>query len=181
MKHETHDEGIYGVLAEFDSAQKLVEATEAAKKAGYNEIDAYSPFPIEGLTEIIGFKTKLPAIVLTGGIVGGVAGFGMCFFANAIHYPLIIGGKPLNAWPAWIPITFELTVLFAAFSAVIGMLALNGFPQPYHPLFHVPRFELATREAFFLCIESKDPKFDAARTREFLNSLNPIEVNDVPW
>jgi hypothetical protein len=172
---------IYGVVAEFDSAQKLVDATAAAKHAGYNDFEAYSPFPIEAISEIIGFKTKLPAIVLAGGITGGLAGFGMCFFANAIHYPLIIGGKPLNAWPAWIPITFELTVLFAAFSAVIGMFALNGFPQPYHPLFNVQRFELATREKFFLCIESKDPKFDAANTRAFLQTLHASEVTDVPW
>lgn len=174
-------EGIYGVVAEFDSAQALVDATYAAKKAGYNEIEAYSPFPIETLTEIIGFKTKLPSIVLAAGLTGGATGFGMCYFANVIHYPLIIGGKPLNSWPAWIPITFELTILFAALSAVIGMLALNGFPQPYHPLFNLPRFEAATRDKFFLCIESKDPKFDAVRAREFLTTLNPTEVNDVPW
>lgn len=172
----------YGMIAEFATAQELVDAAAAATKAGYGKVEAYSPFPIEPLEEAIGFHhTKLPLIVLAGGITGGLSGFGMCYYANVFSYPLIIGGKPLNSWPAFIPITFELTVLFAAFSAVIGMLALNGFPMPYHPLFNVDRFSRVTRDGFFLAIESDDPKYDAATTRDFLMSLKPVEVNDVPW
>jgi hypothetical protein len=172
----------YGAVAEFATAQELVDAAAAATQAGYRKVEAYSPFPIEALEEAIGFPhTKLPMIVLAGGIIGGLSGFGMCFYANVISYPLIIGGKPLNSWPAFIPITFELTVLFAAFSAVIGMLALNGFPMPYHPLFNVERFSRVTRDGFFLCIESDDPKYDTSSTRDFLLSLKPVEVNDVPW
>jgi hypothetical protein len=172
----------YGIMAEFDSPQHLMEAAEAASHAGYTVMDAYTPFPIEGLAEATGHHANwVPKIVLTGGIIGGLTGFGMQYFANVIHYPLIVGGKPLNSWPAFIPITFELTILFAALSAVLGMLALNGLPMPYHPVFNVPRFAFASRDQFFLCIESRDPKFDKASTREFLQSLSPREVNDVPW
>lgn len=173
---------IYGVMAEFGSAQALSDAANAAAKAGWTKMDAYSPFPIHGLAESMGFtRTWVPQIVLAMGITGGLTGFGMQYFAYVIHYPMLIGGKPLNSWPAWIPITFELTILFAAFSAVIGMLALNGFPQPYHPVFNVERFTGASRDRFFLCLESDDPRFDPGRAREFLGSLNPVEVNDVPW
>jgi hypothetical protein len=172
----------YGVMAEFDSPQTLVHAADAAREAGYTVMDAYTPFPVEGLAEAVGFHdNKVPMIVLTGGVIGGLAGFGMQYFAQVLHYPLIIGGKPLNAWPAYIPITFELTVLFASLTAVFGMLALNGLPMPYHPVFNTPRFAMASRDRFFLCIESRDPKFEIARTREFLQGLHPVEVNDVPW
>ncbi len=172
----------FGVVAAFDDAKTLVAAARAAREAGYTEIEAYSPFPIEGLHDAIGFhSSKLPAIVLAGGIIGGLSGFGMQFFAQAIHYPLNIGGRPLNSWPMWIPITFEMTILFATFAAVIGMVALNGLPQPYHPLFNVSRFSAASRDQFFLCIESADPKFSPLEARRFLESQKPLEVNDVPW
>jgi hypothetical protein len=170
----------YGVMAEFDTATALLAAARRAREAGFTRMDAYSPFPIHGLHEEIGFrKTILPLLVLAAGVIGAVSGFFMQWYASVIHYPLNIGGKPLNSWPAFIPITFEVTVLFAAITAVFGMLALNGFPQPYHPVFNVARFQTASRDRFFLCIESDDPKFGEARA--FLQDLTAVEVSDVPW
>lgn len=181
MKAKAHAP-FYGLMAEFDDPKSLLVAAKKASEAGYTKMDAYSPFPIHGLHEAIGFKkTWLPTIVLTGGILGALGGFGMQYFASVIHYPLNIGGRPLNSWPAFIPITFEVTVLLAAFSAVFGMIALNGLPQPYHPVFNVKRFQFASRDQFFLCIESEDPRFESGETRRFLQSLNPVEVTDVPW
>jgi hypothetical protein len=175
-------EGTYGVIAEFTDPQELLTAANAAREAGYTELDAYSPFPIHGLSDAIGFKhSRLSAVVLAGGIIGGLAGFFMCWYANVVWYPLNIGGKPYNSWPAWIPITFECTILFAAFAAVLGMLALNGLPMPYHPVFNVPRFDQASRDKFFLVIQARDPKFDIDVVWQFLESLGPREVTDVPW
>jgi len=175
-------EGTYGVIAEFTDPQELLDAANAAREAGYTELDAYSPFPIHGLSEAIGFHhSRLSAVVLGGGIIGGLSGFFMCWYANVIWYPLNIGGKPYNSWPAWIPITFECTILFAAFAAVLGMLALNGLPMPYHPVFNVPRFDQASRDKFFLVIQARDPKFDIDAVWKFLESLGPREVTDVPW
>jgi hypothetical protein len=175
-------EGTYGVIAEFTDPQELLDAANAAREAGYTELDAYSPFPIHGLADAIGFHhSRLSAVVLAGGIVGGLAGFFMCWYANVIWYPLNIGGKPYNSWPAWIPITFECAILFAAFAAVLGMLALNGLPMPYHPVFNVPRFDQASRDKFFLVIQARDPKFDIDAVWKFLESLGPREVTDVPW
>jgi hypothetical protein len=175
-------EGTYGVIAEFGDPQELLDAANKAREEGYTELDAYSPFPIHGLAEAIGFHhSRLSAVVLGGGILGGLAGFFMCWYANVVWYPLNIGGKPYNSWPAWIPITFECTILFAAFAAVFGMLALNGLPMPYHPVFNVPRFDQASRDKFFLVIQARDPKFDIDDVWKFLESLGPREVTDVPW
>jgi hypothetical protein len=171
---------LYGVLAEFDTPDELLAATQRAREAGYRQMDAYTPFPIEGLAEALGFhRTHLPLIVLLGGIVGGVGGYLMQYWIAAIDYPLNIGGRPLHSWPAFIPVTFELTILGAALAAVLGMLVLNGLPMPYHPLFHVPRFALVTRNCFFLCIEARDPQFDRDETRRFLTSVKAREVSDV--
>lgn len=174
--------GTYGVIAEFTSPAELMAAAEAARDAGYTDMDAFSPFPIHGLHEAVGMRsTGMSAIVLGGGIIGGISGFFMCWYANVISYPLNIGGKPLNSWPAWIPITFECTILLAAFAAVFGMLALNGLPMPYHPVFNVRRFDQASRDKFFLVIQARDPKFDFEGVWQFLEALHPREVVDVPW
>jgi len=171
---------LYGVLAEFTTPDELLAATQRAYEAGYRRMDAYTPFPVEGLAAALGFqRTRLPLIVLLGGIVGGLGGYFMQYWIAAIDYPLNIGGRPFNSWPAFIPVTFELTILVAALAAVLGLLVLNGLPRPYHPLFNVPRFELATRNGFFLCIEARDPQFDRDATRRFLESVKAREVYDV--
>jgi Alternative complex III, ActD subunit len=167
-------------MAEFESPTALVAAAHRTREDGYRKFDAYTPFPIEELHEAIdATHTGVPLLVLLGGIVGGFSGFGLEYWVSAVAYPLNIGGRPYDSWPAFIPITFELTVLFASLTAVFGMLALNRLPKPYHPVFNAPRFELASRDRFFLCIESADPKFDVAATRRFLESLGPREVTDV--
>jgi ActD protein len=171
---------LYGLIAEFDDPTSLVAATERAHAEGYRCMDAYSPFPIEELHHALGaHMTRLPLIVLIGGLVGCVGGYALQYWASAIAYPLNVGGKPLHSWPAFIPVTFECTILVAALSAVLGMLALNGLPMPYHPVFNVPRFALASRNRFFLCIEAIDPKFDLETTRHFLETLSPREVATV--
>jgi hypothetical protein len=172
---------IYGLLAEFDSPTALVEAAQQARQAGYRRMDGYSPFPIEELAEALGFeKSSVPLVVLIGGILGGSLGYLMQYWISVINYPLNIGGRPLNSWPAFIVVTFEMTILGAALFTVLGMLALNGLPEPYHPVFHVERFAFATRDRFFLCIEARDPKFDRAATQKFLEGLKPKQVLEVP-
>jgi hypothetical protein len=175
-----HSPDVYGLMAEFQDPNELVAAAHRAYHEGYRRMDAYSPLPIEELHEAMGLPhTKLPMIVLIGGIIGGMSGFALQSWASIIAYPLNIAGKPLFSWPAFIPVTFECTILGAALSAVFGMLALNGLPQPYHPVFNVPRFSLASRNGFFLCIEAVDGKFDVSGTREFLESLGASEVTTV--
>jgi hypothetical protein len=171
---------IYGLMAEFETPEQVLQAALRTHAAGYQKIDAYTPIPVEGLAEAVGFDwTSLPIVVFIGGLLGGCTGFGMCWYANVISFPMNVGGKPLNSWPAWIPITFELTILGAALSAVIGMLAMNGLPTPYHPVFNVPRFALATTDRFFLCIKSRDKAFDLARTKAFLEELKPQGVFEI--
>ena len=167
-------------MAEFDNPTDLVAAARRTYEEGYRRINGYSPFPIEELSDAIGFhKTRLPLIVLIGGIIGGVGGYLMQYYLSAIAYPLNVGGRPFHSWPSFIPITFETTVLFAALSAVFGMLALNNLPQPYHPVFNAPQFALATRDKFFLAIEARDPLFDLEKTKQFMETLGPLEVFDV--
>src|ERR671916_1433471 len=172
---------IYGVIAQFENPSDVVAAARRAYEEGYRRMDAYSPYPIEALSEAIGFhKSRLPLIVLIGGIVGCLGGYLMQYWMNAYDYALNVGGKPQHSWPAFIPITFETTVLGAALAAIFGMLALNGLPEPYHPVFNTPNFALATRDRFFLLIESRDPKFDRAATAAFLRGLEGArEVTDV--
>jgi hypothetical protein len=172
---------IYGMLAEFDSPTALVAAAHHTHAAGYEKIDAYSPFPVEGLAEAIGFhKNAVPLVVLIGGLIGGLSGYAMQYWISAIAYPLNVGGKPYHSWPAFIIVTFEMTILFAGLSAVFGMLALNGLPMPYHPVFNAPRFAFATKDRFFLIVFCSDPKYDGIRTRQFLESLAPKSIAEVP-
>ena len=179
MAHQ-HPTPIYGLIAEFDEPSSLVLAAHRARAEGYRRMDAYSPFPIEELHDALGMHhTGLPLIVLLGGLVGCLGGYLLQYWTSAVSYPVNIGGKPFHSWPAFIPVTFECTILVAALSAVFGMLALNGLPQPYHPVFNVPRFALATRNRFFLCIEATDPLFDHDRTCAFLETLEPREVSEV--
>jgi Protein of unknown function (DUF3341) len=172
--------GIYGLMAEFEEPSQLVAAAHRAYHEGYRQMDAYSPYPIEELHEALGaHHSRLPLIVLIGGLCGCLGGYLLQYWVSAIAYPLNVGGKPFHSWPAFVPVTFECTILAASLSAVLGMLALNRLPMPYHPVFNVPRFALASRNRFFLCIEAVDPRFDIAATRRFLETLNPREVSTV--
>jgi len=171
---------VYGIMAEFEDEHSLLHAAREAYKEGYRNMDAYSPIPVLGLPEAIGApKSKVPLIVLIFGLTGAITGWLLQYWVTVIAYPLNVGGKPLVSWPMWVPIIFELMILFGAFSAFFGMLALNRLPEPYHPVFNVPGFERASQDRFFLCIEAKDPKFDRFYTREFLKSLGAVEVSDV--
>lgn len=173
-------EPLYGLIAEFDSPTALVAAARRTREEGYRRVEAYSPFPIHGLTEALGIRqTKLPLVVLAGGLLGTGTALLMQWFSAAVHYPVNVGGRPLASWPMFIPITFELTILFAALFAVFGMLGMNGLPMPYHPVFNAPRFALASRDRFFLCVEAKDAMFDLARTRAFLEGLGAQDVTEV--
>jgi hypothetical protein len=172
---------IYGIMAEFDSPTDLVAAARRTYEAGYQRIDAYSPFPIEELSEAIGFHhNAVPLVVLIGGLVGCVSGYFLQYWISVITYPINVGGRPLHSWPAFIVVTFEMTILCAGIAAVLGMLALNGLPMPYHPVFNVPRFAFATKDRFFLMVFSNDPKFNTIETRRFLEALGPRSISEVP-
>lgn len=173
-------EAIYGVTAEFGTPEGLLHAAEKAYAEGYRDMDAYSPFPVHGLSEAIGFKKSAVApITLAGGLAGALGGFLFQYWASGIAYPLNVGGRPYMSWPSFIPITFEMGVLAAAFSAVISMIVLNGLPRPHHPIFNAKNFERCSNDKFFLCIEATDEQFDTGKTQEFLNSLDPTGVSVV--
>ena len=176
-----NDASVYGLMAEFDSPQQLLDAAHKAHGAGYKKMDAFSPFPVEGLAEAIGFhKNMVPFVVLVGGIIGGLSGYLLQYYVAVITYPINVGGRPYHSWPSFIIVTFEMTILFAGLSAVFGMLALNGLPMPYHPVFNVAEFAKASDNKFFLVVFSTDPKYDAARTRDFLKGLAPRAISEVP-
>ncbi|HEY83684.1 MAG TPA: DUF3341 domain-containing protein [Chloroflexi bacterium] len=170
---------LYGLMAEFESPEELEAATQRTVDAGYRKVEAYSPMPIEGLAEKLGFDTNIQYLVLVGGVAGLILGFGLQYYAAVISYPWIIGGRPFNSFPAFIIIIFELTILLASFAAVFGMIGLNGLPQPYHPVFNAPGFERASQDRFFLCIERIDGKFNVEKTTQFLENLDPINVTEV--
>ena len=173
-------EKLYGIMAEFDTPTQLVDAARAVRDAGYTKTDAFSPFPLHEIDEALGIKRSiLPYLIFAGGITGLMAGIGLQYFVHVYDWPIIVGGRPHFSLPAFIPPAYELTILFASATAVFGMLFLNGLPAPYHPVFNVPRFALATREKFFLIIESADDKYDYEETKSFMESLNPQEVFDV--
>jgi hypothetical protein len=172
---------VYGLLAEFDSPSELLAATRRAYGEGYRKMEAYSPFPVHEVAEALGMqKSYVPLVTLVGGILGGLTAYLLQYWINVIAYPINIGGRPLHSWPAFIIVTFEMTVLFAGIAATFGMFALNGLPQPYHPIFNSEEFAEATRDKFFLCIESTDPRFERADTEKFLLDLNPKAVTEVP-
>lgn len=172
---------IYGMMAEFDSPTALIDAARRTHAAGYRKMDAYSPFPIEGLAEEIGFHhDEVPLVVLIGAMIGGISGYLMQYWCDAVDYPINVGGRPYHSWPAFIVITFEMTILFGGISALFGMLALNGLPMPYHPVFNVPRFSSASKDRFFLIVFSTDPKYKTSDTRSFLEGLQPRSISEVP-
>jgi hypothetical protein len=172
---------LYGLMAEFEHPEELLDAARRAHDAGYRKMGAYAPIPVEGLSAVMGHaRTRLPVITFIGGVLGGLTGYLMQYYASVIHYPLNVGGRPLHSWPAFLPITFELTVLGAALFTVLAILGLNGLPTPYHPVFNVPAFKLATRNRFFLSIQTRDPRFALGDTRSFLESLHPLAIHEVP-
>ena len=171
---------VYGLVAEFETTDAILRAAERSTAEGYTKHDVYSPFPIHGIEEKLNQPfTKLPWVIFTAGALGGIGAFVLQTWTSAVDYPLNIGGKPLFSWPAFIPVTFECTVLLAAFTAVAGMLLFNRLPQPYHPVFDAPNFERATIDRFFLEIQATDPRFDPVKTRVFLESLGPVRVSEV--
>ena len=172
---------IYGLMAEFDQVTDLVDAVKHTRAAGYRQFDAYTPFPVEAVAEAMGVhRNRLPLIVLLGGLIGFVSGYALAYWTSVIDFPLNVGGRPLHSWPAFIPVTFETTVLGAAIATVLGMFALNGLPMPYHPVFNVPRFVMASKDRFFLIVFSTDPKYEPASTRRFLESLGARSISEVP-
>jgi hypothetical protein len=171
---------VYGLMAEFPSAEALIEAAHQVHAAGYEKVDAFTPYPIEAVSEALALpRSKVPLVVLLGGLLGGTGGYLLQYWSQVIRYPMIIGGRPFHSWSAFIVPTFECTILGASLAAVVGMIIINGLPQPYHPVFNVPRFALASRDRYFLVIEARDPKFDSDATRRFLAGLNASEVSEV--
>lgn len=171
---------LYGLAAEFHTAAQLLEATRASRSQGYRRMDAYSPLPVEGLTEALGLRpTRLPQLVLAGGVAGALLGFGLQYYLTVVDYPLNVGGRPLNSWPAFMPVSFELGILFAALTAFVGMLVRNRQLEFYHPIFNAPSFQYGSQDRFFLCIEAGDPRFDPEAIRRFLLEAGATEVFEV--
>lgn len=171
---------IHGIIARFESADALVAAARVARDRGYRRMDAYSPMPVHGLSDVLNADDpRLPWLVFLCGTVGAVLGYGLQYFVSVIDYPLNVGGRPLHSWPSFIPVTFETTVLLAAFGAVFGMFAMNGLPRPHHPVFAAPNFDRASQDGFFLCIEASDPKFDADSVRNLLRESGGVDVEEV--
>jgi hypothetical protein len=180
MSIDMRNARLAGIMAEFDGPQKLLAAAKAVKKEGYERFDAFTPYPIEELNHVIaGEESRLPLMVFLGGLFGFIGGFSLQYWINVYAFPMNIGGRPLNSWPAFIVPTFEMTILFAGITAVLGMFALNGLPHPHHPVFNVDRFALATNDKFFLWIEVDDPQFELAKVRSFLEGLSSVAVSDV--
>lgn len=178
---ETKSSNLFGLLAKYETPEDLVAATRRAYEAGYRKFDAYTPYPVAGLSQAMGLRpSPLPWVILAGGVAGAVTGFAMQWFATVIAYPLNIGGRPLFSWPTYIPITFELTILLAAFAGFFGLIALARFPQPYHPVFRSDDFnEHASQDAFYLGIEARDPQFNLDQTRQFLQSSGAAQVTEI--
>jgi hypothetical protein len=175
-----HRQRCFGVLGEYETGAALLEAIERAKAGGFTKMEAYTPLPMHAVSEALGHTNDLPKYVLAGGVLGAVVGFGLQYYASVVHYPMNVGGRPLNSWPSFIPVTFELTILFAALTAVLGMLALNGLPRPHHPVLGVPEFETASRDRFFLLVLHYDPRFDADRALAVLHGTQALSVQEVP-
>jgi hypothetical protein len=175
-----HAHRCFGVLAQYASGAALLDAIERAKGDGFTKLEAYTPLPMHDVIHALGHENDLPKYVLGGGVLGALVGFGMQYYASVVHYPVNVGGRPLNSWPSFVPVTFELTILFAALTAVLGMLALNGLPRPHHPVFGVPDFELASRDRFFLLVLHYDPRFDADRALSTLRATDALSVQEVP-
>ena len=170
----------FGALAEYADGETLLAAIAIAQADGFTKMEAYTPLPMHEVAHALGHENHLPKLVLAGGITGAVVGFGMQYYAAVIHYPINVGGRPLDSWPSFIPVTFELTILFAALTAVLGMLALNGLPRPHHPVFSVPGFEFASRDRFFLLVLHYDPAFDADKALATLGATHALSVQEVP-
>lgn len=171
---------LFGIMIEFKTPEDLIRGAELARKSGFVQMDAYTPFPVEGLPDAIGFKKdRVALITLLGGIFGGLGGFFMQWYANVVDYPINVAGKPFNSWPAFIPITFELTVLGASLAAAIGMIALNRLPEPWHPTFSHPGFHRASRDRFFLCVQADDPNFDKEKVATVMSRLSPLSIREV--
>jgi hypothetical protein len=181
MSNHSEEPAVYGIMAEFDDPDVLIEATQHAYDMGYRLMEAYTPFPVDGVAEALGFhRNRIPRMVFIGGLLGGLGGFFMQWFSAVVHYPINVGGRPFNSWPSFMPITFELTVLCAAFTAVLSMLAHNGLPRPHHPVFNVPNFVMASRNRFFLCLQARDPLFETESAMRLLEEYQPRTISVVP-